>query len=175
MGSQTLSSLPLSSVPALRFAPSAIPLWAGDTTASTAISVTSPRLRGVKATQLRRAARAALRHATRPIQGEVSITLIDDRRMRDLNARYRGKDLTTDVLSFPLSDGQHPEEPFGDIVISYETAQRQARSYGAPLRREIERLLVHGVLHLCGYDHHEPRQAARMHALTRKVLREVSG
>lgn len=106
--------------------------------------------------------------------GDVSVVVVDDRVMRSLNRQYRGFDSPTDVLAFPIGDGTHEGEPFGDIVISYETARRQARAYKAPLVREMQRLAVHGALHLCGYDHHERREAARMHGLTRKLLRELS-
>ena len=124
---------------------------------------------------IKRAADATLARVRPQTRGELTISLVDDRLMRRLNARYRGKDKPTDVLSFSLSDGHTPDEPFGDVIISYETARRQARAYGAPLARELQRLSIHGTLHLCGYDHHERRAAARMHALTRALLRELSG
>lgn len=72
-----------------------------------------------------------------------------DRRMRSLNRRYRGKDRPTDVLAFPAEG----EGLLGDVVISVPYASRQARRRGEPAAREIDRLLVHGLLHLCGYDH----------------------
>lgn len=103
--------------------------------------------------------------------------------MRELNRRYRGKATTTDVLSFPLietpGDGAAlcpPETSalpllLGDIVISLPQAQRQARAYGAPLYEEIFRLLVHGLLHLLGYDHERGRSPARtMKALEEELL-----
>ena len=119
------------------------------------------------------AARAALAAASPDIRGEVTIVLTDDAEMRELNARYRKKDRATDVLSFNIEDGMAPGVPFGDVVVSVETARRQARAYGAPLVEEMQRLIVHGTLHLCGYDHHERREAARMHGLTRRLLRDL--
>lgn len=97
----------------------------------------------------------------------VSLSLVRDPEMRDLNRDHRQMDAPTDVLSFPLYEPDaferngrtHPRERaagelmLGDIVISVDTAQRQAAAYGAPLEREVERLLIHGVLHLCGHDH----------------------
>jgi probable rRNA maturation factor len=86
---------------------------------------------------------------------QVSLFLIGDRAMRRLNRLYRGKDRPTDVLSFSQIEGDLLLAPeiLGDIVISLDTAQRQARRYGVTLKRETLRLLVHGLLHLCGYDH----------------------
>jgi len=120
-----------------------------------------------------RAIARTLAAAAPHVRGDVTLLLASDEAVRRLNKRYRGKDGTTDVLSFGLADGRRPGEPFGDIVVSVDAARRQAREYDATLEREIERLVVHGALHLCGYDHHERREAARMHGLTRRVLREL--
>ena len=85
----------------------------------------------------------------------ISLTLVRDEAIRALNRQYRGKDAATDVLSFPLDDtGVSAEEPLlGDVVISVDTARRQAADYDAPLQRELYRLLIHGLLHLLGHDH----------------------
>ena len=120
------------------------------------------------------AVRAALDAGAPENRGEVTVMLVDDASIRRLNRRYRGKDRTTDVLAFDVGDGKDREEPFGDVVVSVETARRQAREYGAPLVEELQRLLVHGTLHLCGYDHHERREAARMHGLTRRLLAKLA-
>jgi probable rRNA maturation factor len=87
--------------------------------------------------------------------GEVTVLLCGDARMRGLNARFRGKDKTTDVLSFPSgrdvrTDG---ERTLGDIVISVPQAARQAGRAGHALARELRLLVLHGYLHLLGYDH----------------------
>lgn len=86
----------------------------------------------------------------------VVVAFVSDRAMRELNWRWRGKRGTTDVLSFPA--GQDEFERFeglrlGDVVISVEQAARQAREHGLELEEEISQLILHGVLHLCGYDH----------------------
>jgi probable rRNA maturation factor len=75
--------------------------------------------------------------------------------MRELNARYRGIEKATDVLSFPLSDNVSPKDsgPLGDIVICVPRTQSQAREYGVRFYSELLRLLIHGLLHLLGYDH----------------------
>ena len=127
----------------------------------------------VPAQALRRAVEVTLAKAAPRVRGEVTVVLTDDRGIARLNGAYRGKDRPTDVLSFPIGDGRDKGEAFGDVVISVETARRQARDYDAPLLEELQRLLVHGVLHLCGHDHHERREAARMHALTRGLVRAL--
>jgi len=104
----------------------------------------------------------------------LSVLLVGDRAMRSLNRRYRGKDRTTDVLSFSFREGQGADVQhllLGDIVISVPTALRQAREAGHTLYGEVDRLLVHGLLHLLGYDHE--RGAAddrRMRARERRLL-----
>ncbi len=84
-----------------------------------------------------------------------AVAFVSDRRMKELNHFFRGKDSTTDVLSFPHeSDEFDPDKNnLGDIVISVEQAQKQAEENGLTLDGEIKQLILHGVLHLCGYDH----------------------
>jgi probable rRNA maturation factor len=123
---------------------------------------------------LKEAVRAAIAAAAPQMRGDVTVVLTGDAQIRNLNRKYRGKDSATDVLSFEIGDGANADEPFGDVVISVETAARQARRYRARLEDEVLRLLVHGTLHLCGHDHHEPRAAARMHGLTRKLLKRLA-
>src|SRR5438105_5458993 len=96
--------------------------------------------------------------ARRWVREDVSIALVSDREIRALNRRWRGKDRPTDVLSFPL------DEPgaLGDVVISLDTARRQAREGGWPLSAELRRLLAHGILHCRGYDHERPAHARRL-------------
>jgi len=85
----------------------------------------------------------------------VAIALISDRRMKELNRLFRGRAGTTDVLSFPYEpDSFDPDRTnLGDIVISVEQAERQAHENGLTLDAEIRQLILHGLLHLCGYDH----------------------
>ena len=113
----------------------------------------------------------------------VSLTLVRDAEMRDLNRDHRQRDVPTDVLSFPLFEpaafdrdtATAPrtravgERMLGDIVISVDTAERQARDYDAPLEREVERLLIHGVLHLCGHDHLEAEERRMMEREERRL------
>ncbi len=92
---------------------------------------------------------ARLARLTAARAGEVSVLFCGDVRMRRLNRDYRGKDRSTDVLAFPAEPGPL----LGDIVVSVPYAARRARRRGEPRSREIDRLLVHGFLHLLGYDH----------------------
>ncbi|NTU43022.1 MAG: rRNA maturation RNase YbeY [Nitrospirales bacterium] len=106
---------------------------------------------------------------------EVSVLLINDRRMREMNLRYRGKDKTTDVLSFSLIEGEGVLPPgmvnLGDIVISPAQAERQAAEQGVSFEREIRWLLIHGLLHLLGFDHERNRyQERKMRALEQELL-----
>ncbi|HEY5094558.1 MAG TPA: rRNA maturation RNase YbeY [Candidatus Eremiobacteraceae bacterium] len=130
--------------------------------------------RGVRRTALATAALATLAHAAPKVCGDITVVLTTDSAIRKLNREYRGKDQATDVLAFDIGNGLDAGEPFGDVVISVETARRQAREYDAPLQTEVVRLLVHGTLHLCGYDHHERREAARMHGLTRRLVSRLT-
>ncbi len=86
---------------------------------------------------------------------EFSVAFISDRRMKELNKLFRGKDSATDVLSFPHEPDEFDPDKnnLGDIVISVEQAQKQAQENGLTLHGEIMQLILHGVLHLCGYDH----------------------
>jgi rRNA maturation RNase YbeY len=107
---------------------------------------------------------------------EVSVMLIGVRAMRTLNRRYRGKDRTTDVLSFPLREGMFSRVQrhlLGDIVICVPVAARQARAAGETLLDEIDRLLVHGFLHLQGYDHERGESERRRMEARERRLREA--
>jgi rRNA maturation RNase YbeY len=108
-------------------------------------------------------------------QSELSVELVGDGRMRRLNRLYRGKDRTTDVLAFPMRESDNPcRMVLGDVVISVPTAVRQASEAGHPTEDEVAALLVHGVLHLCGYDHEKgAREAARMRRRERAVLKAL--
>ena len=114
-------------------------------------------------------------------QSELSIELVGDRRMRRLNRLYRNKDRTTDVLAFSMREAVAPHaarltaDMLGDVVISVPQALRQAIEAGRSPDEEFLSLLVHGVLHLCGYDHERSeREAARMQRRERQLLRAIS-
>lgn len=108
---------------------------------------------------------------------ELSILLTDDREIHELNAGYRNKDKPTDVLSFAQLEGEFfsfPGSSLGDVVISTETAVKQAKKYRHSFEAEILRLLIHGILHLLGYDHEKvsKSEAERMRRMERKIFKE---
>ena len=106
---------------------------------------------------------------------ELSVELVGDRRMRRLNHQYRRKNRTTDVLAFPMRESDNPWPALlGDVVISVPAASRQAYEGGRRLEEELAALLVHGVLHLCGYDHERSKgEASRMQRRERAVLKAI--
>lgn len=108
-------------------------------------------------------------------RAELSVEFVGDGRMRELNRRYRRREGTTDVLAFPMREAAGPPTPFlGDVVISLPKAARQAAALGRSLDEEVATLLVHGVLHLAGYDHERSeREARRMQRKERAVLRSL--
>jgi probable rRNA maturation factor len=122
----------------------------------------------VFARRLAATGRRALR-ALRRSQLDLSVAVVDDRQMRRLHGRYLGAYRATDVLAFDLGRSGGPR-PLGQVVISAETAARQARSVKVPVALELDLLLVHGVLHLAGYDDHDPIRARRMHGRARQIL-----
>ena len=124
--------------------------------------------------------RAALEEEKIEDDAELSVTLVDNERIRALNSEYRGIDKETDVLSFPLGDENGFEvDPdtdavlLGDIVISLEKAQAQAEEYGHSFRREVAFLVTHSLFHLLGYDHMTPEEETEMFTKQEKVLEKL--
>ncbi len=115
-------------------------------------------------------------------KGVLSVVLSNDATIRNLNRQFLGHDYPTDVLSFLLasnaseapSENSCEEEVWGEIIISVETAQRNARRYRQPLEKEILRLAIHGVLHLLGYDDATPKQRQHMRRKERTYLTRLS-
>jgi probable rRNA maturation factor len=101
-------------------------------------------------------------------ESTATIAFVSDDRIRQLNRRYRGFDRATDVLSFPTGD---EDLALGDIAISVETARAQARQNGLTLEQEIAQLILHGLLHLCGYDHETDN--GEMNSIELKLRREL--
>jgi probable rRNA maturation factor len=99
----------------------------------------------------------------------VSIALSSDDEVTALNAQFRGKAKPTNVLSFPAGDGT-PEGFLGDIILAQETVMQEAAGQGTPLNHHVQHLVVHGILHLLGYDHETPGEAERMEALEIRIL-----
>jgi probable rRNA maturation factor len=114
---------------------------------------------------------------------DMGLVIATDRRVQELNKTYRGKDSTTDVLSFPFSEDAEGECSFpaapdgirhlGEIILSYPQAQRQAAEHSHSIKREAAILIIHGVLHLLGYDHIEDDEAEVMEAREAEILKIV--
>jgi probable rRNA maturation factor len=103
---------------------------------------------------------------------ELSVLLTDDAEIHRLNREHRQKDKPTDVLAFAMDESvPDPAGILGDVVISLDTADRQALARRRPLIEEVRFLLAHGVLHLVGYDHAEPDEKREMVAMTRRLVR----
>jgi probable rRNA maturation factor len=113
---------------------------------------------------------------------ELSVALTDDEEIHELNRVFRRRDKPTDVLAFAMREGAASAMPIGDaatsvpemlgdVVVSVDTARRQAARRGHPLETEVRELLAHGLLHLVGYDHQTPAEARKMGAETRRLCR----
>ncbi len=108
-----------------------------------------------------------------PAESEVSIVLVDNSYIRELNLTYRGYDSPTDVLSFCLQNGmalQDDDHILGDVIISMEKATEQARDFGHSFTREVAFLAVHGILHLTGYNHDTLESEMEMKEKQKMVL-----
>jgi len=127
------------------------------------VRVSMPRLRAT--------AQAALRALGRADQ-DLHVSVVDDPAIRRLNARYLRARKTTDVLAFDLQ-APGPSRLMGEVVVCADTARRQAKRLGVPVALELDLLVVHGLLHLAGWDDHEPREARLMHEREREILAET--
>lgn len=121
---------------------------------------------------IERAARQALQQARADANAETTIVLSDDAHLQALNLQFLGIDAPTDVLSFPGGDTDPDSDALylGDVIISLARAQAQATAGGHPVQDELQLLVVHGVLHLLGYDHTEEDEKARMWAIQADIL-----
>jgi len=139
------------------------------------VSVNQNRIK-INPEQLENAARLTL-SALGYTESELSILIVDDDEMAELNREYRQISHTTDVLSFPMLEGEFGEiapEMLGDVVISAETADAIAREAGATLESVLDLLLIHGILHLLGYDHEAGETEAReMKRQTEELLAKL--
>jgi len=129
----------------------------------------------VRANRIRRVAQSILVQAGHPT-AQLSLSLVGKTRMRSLNRKYRGRDYPTDVLAFPMGSMAEQTDVFlGDVVICLPVAIGQASRFGNSADQEILRLLIHGTLHLLGYDHEQsPREATRMQRKERTIVKKLS-
>ena len=115
-----------------------------------------------------------LRYMDLPERSQVCLSFVSDADMRELNRRYRKVDRTTDVLSFAQRD-VGDVGILGDVVISYDTAVRNSQRFSVTVEGEIRRLVVHGILHLLGFDHAEKRQRETMRGKESEILGFLDG
>ena len=120
------------------------------------------------AAKLKRALREALAQAGFKGQTGLTVLLSNDARLRALNRNFRAKDKPTNVLSFPAAENE--DGYLGDIAIAYGVTAREAKAAGKPFGDHAAHLVVHGVLHLAGYDHELSRDAKKMESLEVKIL-----
>lgn len=132
--------------------------------------------RRISLSRMRRNARILLSSLGHP-EDELSILLVDDERIAALNQTYFSREGPTNVIAFPMQAGRFAHlspHLLGDVVISVDTAWREARAAGLDLEQRLTQLLVHGLLHLCGYDHEQtPAEARRMTVKSRQLLRAL--
>jgi probable rRNA maturation factor len=114
------------------------------------------------------AAEASLAALPSPPPGDLVVLLTSDAVVRDLNARFRGKDEATNVLSFPAAANPHGH--LGDLALAFAVCAAEAKTQGKPLAHHLQHLVAHGVLHLVGYDHQNDAEAETMEALERAIL-----
>lgn len=124
---------------------------------------------------VRATARAALKHEAAPAPSALTIVVTNDAELQRLNRDYRGHDYATDVLSFPSEqvDPDTGARYLGDIALSLPRAKVQAKAGKHPLKAEAQLLIVHGILHLLGYDHARPKDQMRMWAAQAEILRKL--
>ena len=124
---------------------------------------------------LERAANQVLQHANAGPQAEVTLVLSDEAQLHELNRQFLGVDAPTDVLAFPVGEVDPDSQALylGDVIISYPRAQAQATSAGHRLEAELQLLVVHGTLHLLGYDHASPEEKAVMWAAQADILNQL--
>ena len=108
----------------------------------------------------------------RRMRAEITIVFVTNRRMTYLNREYLGHRYTTDVMSFPLS-GSRAKTLEGEVYINLDQARRQAREYNVSIRSEVARLIIHGILHLAGYDDRTRQQKVRMTRMEDLYLRRM--
>ena len=121
------------------------------------------------------AVEGVLKHEFQSIDVDLSIVIDTDQAIQQLNLAYRGIDAPTDVLSFEADEFDPDEQTkyIGDIIISYDRASAQALSASHPLINEIQLLIVHGVLHLLGYDHVDPIEKENMWRVQAEILNQI--
>lgn len=139
------------------------------------VDVRSKYQQMVDEASIRIAALKTLDATNTPSDGGITIVITDDDEVHRLNRQYRQVDAPTDVLSFPMGD-EDPDDGavyLGDVIIAYPRAEMQAKAAGHKVMDELQLLVVHGVLHLLGYDHTDASQKEQMWSIQSAVLKEL--
>jgi len=106
-------------------------------------------------------------------EAEISLVFCDDAFIRGLNQQWRGLDKPTNVLSFPTDEALSEARLLGDVIIAFETTEREALEESKPFRAHLSHLIIHGFLHLLGFDHETPEEAEEMEAMERAILGDL--
>lgn len=130
---------------------------------------------GLDEARIRRAVREAFRTARRVPRGSVAVRFVREAEMASLNRSYGGKAGPTDVLSFSSATSPEGEKEWGDVVIATTYVKRQAKDRGIPFAEEAVRLIIHGTLHLLGFDHRTKREEADMFGKQERAVARLKG
>jgi probable rRNA maturation factor len=140
------------------------------------LDIANPFIDLLDSSQIEQSVQVTLKHQMAPIDSDLTVLICDDSQVHVLNQQYLGVDAPTDVLAFPGGfidpDTQHIY--LGDVIISYPQAKRQADRVEHSLDDEIRLLVVHGILHLLGHDHHEPEKKALMWSAQAEILSHLN-
>jgi len=140
------------------------------------LDIANPFIDLLDSSQIEQSVQVTLKHQMAPIESDLTVLIGDDSQIQVLNQQYLGVDAPTDVLAFPGGfvdpDTQHTY--LGDVIISYPQAKRQADRVEQSLDDEIRLLVVHGILHLLGHDHHEPEKKALMWSAQSEILSHLN-
>ena len=116
-----------------------------------------------------------LKKQMKTMEGALNVVFVNDAYIQSLNKIYRGKDKSTDVLSFNYQGEETDSQLMGEVYISVPTAERQAKDHKHSLHDEITKLLIHGILHVHGHDHEEDEEYKQMYAVEKAVLGDIAG
>ena len=131
------------------------------------LAVVGKRPRVLTQKDVERAVELALAAAKK--RGEINVAFVDEKRIRELNRIYRRKDKPTDVLSFAYQESTRGPVN-GDVIVCQDYAKRDSQTQGVPFAEQLKRLIIHGTLHVCGFDHIKTADAKRMLPLQERIL-----
>jgi probable rRNA maturation factor len=139
------------------------------------ILISDPFVNDVEPQLLEAAVKSVLSHQDTPSDSEITVLIEGDDRIQELNLQFMGIDAPTDVLSFPSTeiDPETGNLYLGDIIISFPRALSQAKADGHPIESELQLLVVHGTLHLLGFDHAEEEDKRQMWSVQEKILSDL--